>query len=314
MATPDDILNTIKEAVDRLGAMATAKQNPLFKEVLLLLKKLDVKGDTITTNIRNLNLINELKSKIERIVIDPRYKKELKTFVQAYDQVGILQNQYFASFNTNFKPNPVMNALKKNAVNTTLNNLTQAGLQAGVTDGLRKILVTNVNAGGSYADMQEQLRNYLTTTNTGEGALERYVKTYANTAINQFSAEYSRTIAQDLGLEWYQYTGSLITTSRDFCIHSIDKRYMHESEFPTLLQGNIDGTQIHVNKKTGLPDGMMEGTTPENFPRRRGGWSCRHQLVPVDELLVPKNIKEKVYSSKEYQAWALRKGVPQKTA
>jgi len=308
--TFDEILIAIQEAVDRLGKVAADKQNPLSREVMTMLKQLETKGDTILNNVNNLKLINNLKAKIERIVIDKKYKAELKTFAKAFEQIGNMQNQYFATFNTKFKPKAVMNVLKKDAIKTTLTNLTEAGLQAGVTDGLRRILLTNVTSGGSYAALTDQLRNHLTNNATGEGALERYVKTYATTAINQFSAEYNKKISSDLGLKWYMYTGSLITTSRDFCIHATEKTYMHESEFPTLLKGNIDGQQVHLNKKTGLPDGMMEGTTPDNFPRRRGGWNCRHQLIAVDDLIVPKNVKDRVYSTREFQTWSLQNNVP----
>jgi hypothetical protein len=185
--------------------------------------------------------------------------------------------------------------------------LTETGIEAGVTDGLRQILMRNIQQGGSLADMTEQLRNYMLTNDTGEGALEKYVKTYSTTAISQYSREYGKTIADDLGLEWYLYTGSLKTTSRQFCIHAVEEKYIHISEFEELLKGHFrNGSRVSLDRKTGLPQGMMAGTNIDNFIRRAGGWNCDHGLIAIDESIVPQEVKDQVYSNSIYVAWAIR--------
>jgi hypothetical protein len=139
--------------------------------------------------------------------------------------------------------------------------------------------------------------------------LQRYVKTYANTAINQFSAEYNKTISDDLGLEWYGYNGSLLTTSREFCDKCVEKKYIHVSEFPALIKGDFGALgEIHITKSTGLPDGMMAGTDETNLVRRRGGWNCGHQMIAVAESVVPQGIKDAVYATQAYKDWAAKNG------
>lgn len=310
MSDINKIIKTIDDAVNRLGGAAAKKQEPLFRQVLALLKKLDTQGDTILNNLNNLRIINNVKAKIEKLIIDPAYKAELKEFAKAFTGLEGLHNDYFASFNVAFKPKQIQKVLTKNAIQTTINNLTEAGIQAGVTDGLKKILHQNVSNGGSYHDLTEQLRTYMLTDDKSEGALERYVKSYATTAINQFSAEYNKNIADDLNLEWNMYNGSLLETSRDFCIQCVRKKYIHNSEFETILNGQFGDLQIPIYKKTGLPEGLMAGTTPENFPRRRGGWSCGHQLIAVDDVAVPKDVQNKVYQSQAYKVWALKNNKP----
>jgi hypothetical protein len=309
------ILSTIQSSVDRLSNVANQKQEPLFRQVLSMLKDLETNGDSLINNINNLKVINKIKVAIEKLIIDNKYKQELKSFVESYNQIADLQNQYFSQFSANFKTTKTLDILKKSAVETTLTNLTQTGLEAGVIDGLKKILTTNISAGGSYTKLTDQLRNYILSNETGEGALERYVKTYANTAINQYSAEYNKTVAEDLGLEWVMYDGSLLQTSREFCQKCVEKKYIHVSEFATILKGDFgsNGT-IAVNKKTRLPDGLMDGTNEDNFVRRRGGWNCGHQMPFVDESVVPEDIKNKVYATQAYKNWALNKGIKAKTA
>jgi hypothetical protein len=39
---------------------------------------------------------------------------------------------------------------------------------------------------------------------------------------------------------------------------------------------------------------MIDGTTPDNFIVNRGGYNCGHELIPVSEARVPKEVREKV--------------------
>jgi hypothetical protein len=269
-----------------------------------LIKGLETDGDTLLNTIANLKKINQIKIRLEKLIVDPVYKKALKKFVQSYNDIAAVNNQYFASITSDFTPAKSLSILKNTAVHSTINNLTEAGIDVNVTGLIKRILWKNISAGGSYADLTDQLRSFMLGNDKVDGALMQYAKTYTTTAVNQFSAEYNKSIADDLGLEWYVYTGSLLTTSRPFCIHAVDKKYIHISEFPALLQGDFGELgKVRLNKKTDLPEGMMEGTNPENFPRRRGGWNCGHQLIPIATLIVPKNVQDKVYASFAYKTW-----------
>jgi hypothetical protein len=90
-----------------------------------------------------------------------------------------------------------------------------------------------------------------------------------------------------------------IETTRCFCDKMTDKNYFHISEVPEVLKGL--GCDIY--KKTGLPYGMIDGTNPENFFIRAGGWNCRHSIHPVAERQVPKNIRDEVYATPAYISW-----------
>jgi hypothetical protein len=94
----------------------------------------------------------------------------------------------------------------------------------------------------------------------GSGALSKYANTYATTAISQYAGENNKILTDDLGLEWFEYVGSNIETTREFCEHLTEKRYIHKSEIKTILKGDIDGFQCAMNEKTRLPKGQ------KNFP------------------------------------------------
>lgn len=108
-----------------------------------------------------------------------------------------------------------------------------------------------------------------------------------------FTAQNNKLLTDDLDTEWFMYTGSNIETTREFCQHLTEKKYIHRSEIPTILTGKIDDHQCEIYEKTGLPYGMIDGTTPENFQVNCGGWNCRHQLVPVADAVVPADVRRR---------------------
>jgi hypothetical protein len=298
------LLQVIDEAVSNLSSHAESVQEPIFKKLMGMLKALDTRGDNLLSNMKNLRLINNIKVQLERLIIDDKYKSQLKSFAEAYNQIQDLHNEYFAKFNAAFKPKQSLNVIKKTAIESTLNGLTETGVQAGVTEGLRGILLRNTQTSGSYSDMIDQLRNYMLNTKESDGALLKYVKTYSTTAISQFNREYGKAIADDLNLYWYMYDGSLLTTSRPFCVKAVEKKFIHVSEFPKLLEGDFGLLgHVHLNKKTGLPEGMMAGTDKNNLVRRAGGWSCQHAMIAVDDSVVPQSVKDAVYATADYKAW-----------
>jgi GNAT superfamily N-acetyltransferase len=139
----------------------------------------------------------------------------------------------------------------------------------------------------------KRLQN-IQSTSTNAGLLAQHSGTYAHDAINDFMGQRNKIIGEDLGLEWYMYVGSNLTTTREFCEHLTKKKYVHKSEIPTILSGDIDGHECEIYAKTGLPLGLKDGTTPENFIVHRGGWNCGHQLVPVAPEAVPEDVRKKI--------------------
>jgi hypothetical protein len=167
-------------------------------------------------------------------------------------------------------------------------------LEVNVVDRLQKIVLDNTTTGGSYASLNDQLRQSVVGTDDADGILQRYSKVITTDAINQYSAQYHETIAADLGLNWLRYVGSNITTTREFCERLTEKEWVHKSELPEIIKGKINGVQCKLSKSTGLPLGMIPGTDEKNFKIRRGGYQCGHQAYWVPDSSVPDMIKMKI--------------------
>lgn len=298
------IIKEIKRSLSGFDKSIPGLQDKLFQEVINEIKRLDTKGDKISITVKNLATLASIKNKLNRIILNPEYRAEIKDFVSAFNTVYNLQFEYWKSVEKTFKPKPLLKAIRNQAISDVVRSLTSQGISANVSDAIIGILRTNITAGGSYSALAEQLRQSLTNTPESKGILDRYVKTVANDSIQQFNRQYTQIVSSDLGYTWYRYMNTDIETTRCFCDKMTDKNYFHISEVPEMLKGL--GCDIY--KKTGLPYGMIDGTNPENFFIRAGGWNCRHSIHPVSERQVPGNIREEVFATVAYKNWKSAQG------
>jgi len=295
----DSILKTITKALSKFDKSIPKLQTLLYRELINEIKRLDTNGDKLKISVKNLSVLTSIKNKLNRLILNPEYKAEIKDFASAFNSVYKLQFEYWKGIEKTFKPKPLLKAIRNQAITDTVTQLTTQGISSNVSDAIIGILRTNITSGGSYNDLAEQLRQSLTNTHESKGILDRYVKTVAKDSINQFNRQYTQIVSNDLGYEWYRYMNSDIETTRCFCDKMTDKDFFHISEVPTILKGM--GCDIYA--KTKLPYGMIDGTNADNFFVRAGGWNCGHSIQPVAKLQVPKAVQDVVYASAEYKAW-----------
>lgn len=288
----EDLLSTISNATAGFQSAIDPIQQNIYKDVQMLVKDLDLKGDKIANTVKNVKAIGALKKKIEKIILSKEYISNVKDYVKAFDQVSTLQNAYFNDLSSTAGPAELLNAVKKQSIDQAVTSLTESGISANVTEGIQGILKRNITGSGSYTDLVDQMRNYILTNESGIGALERYSKQITTDALNQFSAQYSQTLSADLQNNWFIYVGSNKETTREFCRLLTAKKWIHKSEIPDIVNGIIDGKKVSISPKTGVWNGGIPGTNSNNFQVNRGGYGCDHQLLPVNDIFVPKNLRD----------------------
>ncbi|MDR1718853.1 MAG: hypothetical protein LBR67_01855 [Dysgonamonadaceae bacterium] len=188
----------------------------------------------------------------------------------------------------------MLSAIAKQRIEDTTDSLIGSGYRQIVTDSLKQMLTTAVTSGMSYNDMLDQIQTALLGAEDKPGMISKYAKTYVTDTLGQFAGQGNKLIATALDSQWFQYVGSNLTTTREFCEHLTKKRYVHISEIPTILKGEIDGHKCKINEATGLWLGAKDGTNEDNFIVNRGGWNCGHELIPVNEAVVPRAVKDKL--------------------
>lgn len=300
MATPAQLIKQISDLVEssagKFNDTIPALQQRVLDEMFLLLKNLDLKGDQISATVRNVRIIGDINRKLQKIIFDEGYSKQVENYLKSYNQIATLQNQYFSTLIEGFKPSKVLQAIKEQSIQFTLDGLTEAGLTSNVIDPIKGILQKSITTGGSYKELTENLRVNLTNTDEGDGVMSRYLKTYTTTSVSQYSRNYSQTVAEGLSFRWYRYVGSNTETTRCFCLAMTKKEFFHKSEIQDILAGKFEEFRedsCSLNSKTGLPEGMIKGTNLSNFMTYAGGWNCQHSIFPVPDSMVPKELRDK---------------------
>ncbi|RNC66469.1 hypothetical protein [Proteiniphilum sp. X52] len=285
---PEEIQKKVDDAIAQFGDNLTVIEKRLLSEIELLLKDLELDGTgRIKSNTANLKKITNIGKKLERIIISKKYIGDVTSFVRSFSELASMQSRMYEIRNER------LSMIEKMSIDGVIEGLTESGVKANIVNPIRDMLVKNVISGGKYTDMMDSLRNQIQPAGK-DGVVSRYLKTYTLDSINTFSANYNKIISDIGKYQWFQYTGSLIETSREFCEKMVEKKYFHVSEIPELLKGHINNHKCEISDKTGLPKGMKAETTKENFHQLRGGWNCGHQIIGLPEGAVPKALRDKI--------------------
>lgn len=304
MTELQSVIDTLDNAADSFSSIANKEQKKIYEEVLTLAKDLETDSlGKVKQSIANLKRLTQIKAHLANLSKDKEWVAGISGFAKYF---GVLQKEQNAYYSAHFPQLTLSETAKKKhemmkqlAVQNTMEGLMGSGLKANVTDKLNDILLRAVTTNAKFADLQEELRTHLLGKDGGEGAFARYATTYATTALSQFTGQNNKLLTDDLDCEWFIYEGSNKETTREFCQQLTSKRFIHRSEIPTILTGKIDDYQCAIYDKTGLPYGMIAGTTAENFQCNCGGWNCRHQLVPVADAVVPAALRAKFAKGKQ---------------
>lgn len=314
MATYNAILKEIRKAVSKFNRNIPKAQRDMFDAISEEITRLDLYDDgRVRTTAKNLSILASIKNKMLKVIVTPEYRASVKEFVQSFNDITKLQNAYWKEQEADFKPRPLLKALRKQAITDTVNKLTESGIGVNVGERITEMLKASITTGGSYKKLTASLRDGLLNTEQ-KGYLDRYAKQVTIDGLNQYSAQYNNIVASDLGYEWYKYDNTDIETTRPWCDSMTDQPYFHVSEIPRLLRAEgmyyfKDGvkTKVELNSKTGLPAGMIPGTDASTIFVNRGGYNCGHQIRPVNERQVPWEVVARVavtpgYSNKRAKA------------
>ena len=296
------VLSIIDNESEKFDSVITKTEKAMLSAAVNAIKKLDVDASgNIRTTTANIKLLATIRTKLATVASNKEFMSGVKSVANAMDKLYKAQVEYYSkafpqkTLGENAKKKH--QALQQIAISNVANGLSQSALTTSVVEPLNKMLLRAVTSGSKYADLIDEFHKQLESSDDSTSALAKYAKTYATTAMTQLAGENNRLFTDDLGAEWFQYVGSVIETSRQFCELLTEKEYIHKSEIKDILNGyiEIDGKvhECEINPKTGLPKGLIEGTTEDNFQVNVGGWNCRHQLIPISELMVPEHIRAK---------------------
>lgn len=214
-------------------------------------------------------------AQLDKVLIDELQRSDYPGAVRKYLQDFDLVTDYNAELHERFNdidPEELKNLVdpfKQQTVEDTLQGLTGSGVSTQFVEPVRQELFKNIVAGENATDIEATLRRMIEGDADTLGGLSRYVGQVTRDALNQYDGQINAKIADEFGLDAYQYVGSLIEDSRPQCVRWVGKNVLLKEEL-----------ESEINWANSNGSGMIPGTTPQNFAIFRGGYNCRHSAIP----------------------------------
>jgi predicted ABC-type ATPase len=293
--TPDENIDLVSDKIDlevaRFIEGVDKSQNGIFNRLLGVVKGIETndQGD-IKQTVKNLKLLANVRKTIENEILTDAYKKRVASLENQFPAISSLNNGYFKFIDASFDPNrELYKEVIKTSISATRASLLESGVSENVINPIVNIVNDSVTSGSTFADMVDELRVIIKGDEERLGQLMRYSKQITQDALNQFNAGYNETIAKDLDLEWYFYSGGRRRTSRPFC-KKYAGRYFHKKEVEDFGKRiDLDASNLCGGKKD-LCQGRVKGTNSSNIFRYRGGYNCKHIYKPTLIDSVPNNV------------------------
>jgi len=271
----DQIDGLIIDASGKYATQLIIVQTKLYNDLSTILRFVDLDDNGyIKQNAGNRAILKEAQNQFDKSIQSSIYQSALEQHLQIIPAIDDLNNSYFESISSAFKPNRVfIKQLQTSALETVNSLVLQDGLAAQVKIPLSNILNQNINTGGSFSGMLEQVKTFIKGNEEVQGKLLSYSRNIVSDTLFQYARAYQNSVTNDLGLVWFRYIGGIIDKSRDFC---------RDRNGGYFIQGEIESwADLDWVGKNNL-------TTKSSIFILLGGYSCRHQLIPVSEVIVPK--------------------------
>jgi hypothetical protein len=283
--TPDELATRIGSITDKatanLSKTITASQKALYSDMEALLSKLELDSEgMIKQSQANRKLLLRVDGVFNSSLSQSGYYDGLEKFTSSYATLTAANEKYFNFILDTFTvDSQYIKSLQKSSILEIETLLANDGLEAALKAPLNQILNTNINTGASLSDMLTQVRQFITGSPDAEGKLLRYSKQITRDSLFNYSSSLQESVSQKAKLSYYYYQGHRNSDSRDFCI-TRKGRYFHKKEVESW--GSMSW------------QGQRAGTNSSTIFIYRGGWNCEDSLIPVSELVVPDDVKQRV--------------------
>lgn len=283
----DAKLKNLREIPDALTTSVDRQQKKLLTEISSALDSLDIEDALIKISQSNIAKIESIITSMQDVFFDKDYVEAVKSFASGIDAQAVLTRDLISAGFGKLRPKKLYEQILRSTRKNAVSLFGEAVMDQVYFEPLRQQMLTSITTGASFKDTLKAVQLITVGDADADGLLHTHAKTYSRTAYAQADATYTTTISRDLGVEFYKYAGSEIETTREFCQVRHNKYYHVDEveEWGTL--GNWSG--------------KIKGTNSSTIFSNRGGWNCRHSLVPVSEAIVPKEVLRRAISKGYYK-------------
>ncbi len=279
--------NRLESVPGKLISSVEKNQKKIFDELIVLVDQLETKEGKILLTNSNLVQVEIIINKMKGSIYGAEYLEAVGRFAGEFNTQAQINNQYFTKilaedFTTKAIYDNILKASQRNAIEL----LSDAGVNQVFFNPMKTILNTSITTGQSMGDAIKALRVFVEGSPEIDGTLLRHVKQVARDGFSFADRQYTSIVSEDIGLEFYLYSGGHVADSREFC----DKRhgkYFHKKEIQAWAKLEWQG--------------KAKGTTASTIFTFLGGYNCMHSILPVSIESVPKDVIKRNIDNGNYK-------------
>jgi hypothetical protein len=190
------------------------------------------------------------------------------------DLQNALNVEYLQGALGKFDYKNIYKAVYETSKKTAIELLAESAVVTAVDD-FKILLQDSITNSDTFGDMVDSISASIQGNNKIEGNLVRYARQNAIDLFAGTERNMTKVIADDLGIEFFEYAGGLMDTTRPFCQERAGKVY-HKKEIESW------GTKTWA--------GQAKGTTPRTIFTLAGGYNCNHDFIPKGLKDVPTSV------------------------
>jgi len=267
------IIKAIEALQAKLEADMESALPEIFKqlsnEVIDLVSELSLDPED---RAKNLLEIIALKRKIgEALVGNALYQSQVLAITEGFKELANLSDDFMSTIMDDYgRKQDLYKAILKANVELTKDALLGAGVKSNFENAIRELLKANISGVGNKRQLRSILTQFIEGSETEKPFLQRYITQVTNDSVMTFNREYLKTVSEDLDIQYYVYSGTIIRDSRPFCVARAGRSYTKE--------------QVQSWGKLGSWQGKIPGTNEKTIFTYCGGYNCRHSLWPQTKV------------------------------
>lgn len=286
--TPEEIL---KKKLDRLETIpnefadkVSIAQKKIFDKIQKSLKKLTTNNGSIELTQENFAEINNIISEYTNAIKGSGYYNDLKKFVDEFGEQKKMNDTFLKKTLDGFEPDKRTGLIYKQG-QLQANQVLGDNTVKSTSDIINSMINSSIVNGDNILDLTSNLSIAIQGNSEIDGALVKSAKLNARDIYATSERGYTTAISKEFGIQFYQYLGGKMDTTRCFCKQRAGNIYHIEE----IKAWGRKEDLASCNTGQGWA-GMAKGTNENTIMSVAGGYNCGHSFTPKGIKDVPINV------------------------
>ena len=245
-------------------------QDNIFKVLRETIDKFSVRG-ILTKDEDSIKTLNKLRGDMLTAINDSKLPSKVDTFIGNFETLDGLNEDTHKILNDINIKGLDFKGVQKIETDKVVEGLTSPyGVTSGMLKDIQRSVYSDIMRGESRAKSVDNLEQLVKGENN---PIEKHIKDVSANTMAQYDGAVQAIIKDEYNLTAQRYIGSIIKTSRNQCVRWVNS-------FDGIIADQVLEEEIAWALVNGGGYGSGLVPTVANFAVIRGGWNCRHRVIP----------------------------------